>query len=420
MQMLNYDLGRYDQRNSIAVCSPVSDTMVDSTTRSDPEDAIERILSSGNNMDRQTMDRVFLKIVSYVEDRICQGDRPLENFSAWICRLQNFEERTFHAVLNSWMYTVLASQEQRTLSVVLPALVVSGCYTLSHFLEAIQACMRRLRLDHPVDSFRVAVIGLDRILPNDELGNLQHHYAYQFRTQQILFSHKQNSGLLDLIKESFELKDTVPESQAARALFGRLLSHRLLSVLKHFAITNLPSVDFLLEMPRQASDGSHNTDITSVLDRIIDPLNALSKSLLLFPHVFVDSKTNHINQDLPGMSHEEQATTILRTADQLSLPFCQLKLRDLFNSIPPGAPSIESLPATFIDYLKLAPELDHAYLLDIAAGMDTKFTQLVGNTLFMYFFFCICLPCVDSRACRRRDSKFIDLSLRSGYRWSKR
>jgi mediator of RNA polymerase II transcription subunit 12 len=281
MQMLNYDLSRYDQRNSIAVCSPASDTMIDSSIRSDPEDGIERILSSGNNMDRQTMDRVFLKIVSYVEDRICQGGSPLENFSAWICRLQNFEERTFHNVLNSWLYAILASHEQNTLSTILPALVVSGCLTLSHFLEMIQACMRRLRLDNPVDSFRVAVIGLDQILPNDELGVLQHHYAYRFRTQQAVFSHKQNSGLLDLIKEAFELKETVPESQPAHALFGTLLNHRLLGVLKHFAITNLSSLDFLLEIPRQASGSKGITDITSVLDRIMDPLNDLSKSFLL-------------------------------------------------------------------------------------------------------------------------------------------
>lgn len=98
-----------------------------------------------------------------------------------------------------------------------------------------------------------------------------------------------------------------------------------------------------------------------------------------------------MKQDLPGMPHEEQATTILRTADQLSLPFCQLKLRDLFNSISHGAASIESLPATFIDYLKLAPELDHAYLLNIAAGMDVKFTQLVSPIPTKCF--CICLPC---------------------------
>lgn len=282
MQLLDYDLGRYDHRSSIAACSPVSDTMIESITQSDPEDDIERILSSGNNMDRPTMHRVFMKIITHIEERMCQGDNPTEHLSAWVGRLQSFGERTFQTVVTSWLCSVLVNHEQRTLPVVLPSLITTGCFTFHQFLDTIQSCTRRSQPDHPTESLRVALKGLWQILPNEEIDDLQHHYAYQFRTQQALFCSQQNNGLLDLIKQIFELSVAVPVVSTHDELMDKLLDRRLLNVLRHYAVVDLASVHFLLDIPGRSSDGEPNIYVTTVLDRIVDPLNALSRLISPF------------------------------------------------------------------------------------------------------------------------------------------
>ena len=382
VQLLDYDLGRYDHRSSIAAYSPVSDTMMESIAQSDSEDDIERILSSGNNMDRPTMHRVFMKVITHVEERMCQGDTNTEYLTAWISRLHSFGERTFHTVVASWLCSVLVNHDQRTLSVVLPSLISSGCFTFPQFLDTIQSCVRRSQPDHPAESLRVALKGLEQILPSDEIDGLQHRYAYQFRTQQALFCNNQNNGLLDLIRQIFELSIAGPAAMSEDELMGRLLDRRLLNVLKHFAVTDLASVHFLLDIHGRSLDGKSNVYVTSVLDRILDPLNALSKFI-----VPISSKHTHeanSSQDLSNLPYAEQAATIFQVVDQLSLPFCQLKLRDLFHSLQTVEASMESLPAAFINYLKQAPEANHAYLLDVATGMNASFMRLVSCCVEVY------------------------------------
>ncbi|KAF1966910.1 hypothetical protein BU23DRAFT_559754 [Bimuria novae-zelandiae CBS 107.79] len=356
MQMLEYDLGRYEQRNSHVVCSPASDTMAESNVRSGPEEEIERILSSGNNMDWQTMNRVLVKIVSYIEERSCQGIRPTGNLTAWLRRLQIFEERTFRTVLTSWLHSALASHEQRALFVALPPLIVSGCLTMPHFLETILDHVRRLQRDRPVDSFRIAVRGLDNVLPHDDLISLQRYQAYQFRMRQVLFCRKQDSALLELIKEAFQLSTGIPEDQTEDVSFNLLLDDRVLSVIRHFAIVDLQSVSFLLEIPGRTSNDALRARVTSVLDRIMDPRSVMN---------------------LSKMPCDQQATAIFRMADQLSLPFCQLKLRDLFSAIPSAENPFESFPAAFIKLLSRSLELDHGYLLDLLSGSDAALKILI-------------------------------------------
>jgi mediator of RNA polymerase II transcription subunit 12 len=279
-QLLDFDLSRYDQRNSPAVCSPVSDTMIENVTGSDPEDEIERILSSGNSMDQHTMNRVFKKVVSYLDQRSSQGSHPSESVLSWFCRLKSLEENTFHAIVISWLQSVMVDDEPRLLTIALPPLVVSGCLSLSRFADTARDCMRRSQPNHPIESLRVAINGLDQILPGDELSDLQpHSHSYKFRTIQATFCQKQDSGLLDLIKGTFELISAHQESRFKGSLPRVLSDGRLLSVLRHCATVDFQSVSFLLEVSGRIANEASQVGIKSLLDRIMDPLNALGEYL---------------------------------------------------------------------------------------------------------------------------------------------
>jgi hypothetical protein len=65
LQLLSYDLSRLDQKNAVAACSPASDNMgeVMQHTGTCSDDEVERVLSSGTNMDQQMMSRVLRKIM---------------------------------------------------------------------------------------------------------------------------------------------------------------------------------------------------------------------------------------------------------------------------------------------------------------------------------------------------------------------
>jgi mediator of RNA polymerase II transcription subunit 12 len=279
-QLLDYDLSRYDQRNSPAVCSPVSDTMFENVTGSDPEDEIERILSSGNSMDQHTMNRVFKKVVSCLDQRSSQGNHPPESVLSWFCRLKNFEENTFHAIVVSWQQSIMVDEGSRLLAIAIPLLVVSGCLSLPRFAETTRDCMRRSQPNHPTESLRIAINGLDQILPGDDLSDLQSHSrSYQFRTKQAAFCQKQDSCLLDLIKGTFELISAHPETQYEDSLPRVLLDGRLLAVLRHYATVDFQNVSFLLEVPVRIANEAFQVGIKSLLDCIMDPLNALGEYL---------------------------------------------------------------------------------------------------------------------------------------------
>ncbi|KAL1613069.1 RNA polymerase II mediator complex subunit [Paraconiothyrium brasiliense] len=356
-QLLDYDLSRYDQRNSLAVCSPVSDTMIENVTGSDPEDEIERILSSGNSMDQHTMSRVFKKIVFYLQQRSYQGSYPSDNLLSWFCRLQNLEENTFQAIVASWLHSTLTGNEPRSLAITLPPLVIAGCLSLSRFARLIRDCMRHLLPSHPSESLRAAVDGLMTLLPEKELSDLiPHQQAYQFRTKQTAFCQRPDSGLLDLIKEAFELSVISSTYQSEGSLPQVLSDDRLVCVLRHFATVDLQSIAFLLEMSGRTSDGASQACIKSLLHRITDFSTPL---------------------ELSKLGYEEQATAIFRYADQLSLSFCQLQLQELFISISAAGQSIESLPVAFIKFLKSTIELDHSYILELVAGLDANLKNLM-------------------------------------------
>lgn len=124
LQLLNYDLSRLDQKNSMAACSPASDNMgeVMYNISSSLEDEIERILSSGNSMDQQVMTRVLRKITGSLQDCVSKGLLQSDSYSGWFYRLRSFDDSTFDVVLNEWVNLCLSNHQVEILFLALPTL----------------------------------------------------------------------------------------------------------------------------------------------------------------------------------------------------------------------------------------------------------------------------------------------------------
>lgn len=291
-QLLNYDLSRYDQKNSLAACSPVSDNMIESTGAVDTEDEIERILSSGTSMDQQMMSRVFGKITMILEEQLCKGLYHNENFSSWFCRLRNFEEYTFDLILTSWLGSLLMSHQTQLLSAALPRLVAAGCLTLPRFLKTVQDCVRSRQSSQPVESLRIAVEGFNKILPSVVLsGGCPEQDAYRYRIEQFKFCQQRDGGILEFIHDFVEMSPTASTGEIDKQFSDTLADERLLNVLRHFAISDMQSLSALTVISQKTSSEVFHLQIQSLLHRLLDPINQLRMSATNINGVVLDALT---------------------------------------------------------------------------------------------------------------------------------
>ena len=281
MQLLNYDISRYDQKNSLAVCSPVSDNMMEGVVALDVEEEIERILSSGTSMDQQMMSRVFGKIAKYMEEQLCQGHQHVEGFSTWLYRLRNFEESTFDMILSSWLRSLLMNHQLQLLSAVLPPLVATGSLTLSRFLATVRECIRNRRSNQSADCLRIAIDGLEGILPSKHLrGECYLQDQYRYRLEQYKYCRQPNGGLLSLVRDVAELEFSAAEPEHEKRLSSIMSDSRLIDVLRHLTIHGNQALSVLTDSGPQNSAAKKHARVKSVLDRLLDPGNLLRKYCL--------------------------------------------------------------------------------------------------------------------------------------------
>jgi mediator of RNA polymerase II transcription subunit 12 len=280
LHLLSYDLSRYDQRNSLAACSPASDSMADNLLALDIEDEIERILSSGTSMDQQMMGRVFGKVTTNLEEQLCKGSCQVENFSTWLYRLRTFEESTFDMIMASWLGSLLLNHQAQLLSAALPPLISSGCLTLRRFLKTLQECINSRQSSHPEESLRIAVEGLDRLLPYERNQSPCRQYdMYRYRLEQYKLCRQRDSGLLGFLGDIIMLESVKHNLEPDRQLLDLCSSDRLLSALRHFIIQDVRSVSGLISAHQQGSQETQLSCSTLLSSRLLDPLNKMRKLL---------------------------------------------------------------------------------------------------------------------------------------------
>jgi mediator of RNA polymerase II transcription subunit 12 len=281
MQLLSYDMSRYDQKNTLAVCSPVSDTMIEGGAPLDVEDEIERILQSGTSMDQQMMSRVFGKIVTYLDRQLCKGKPYAESFAPWIYRLRSFEESTFDSILSSWLRTLMITYQPQLLNTAVPLLVASGSLTLAQFLATVRECTQGRDLSQLSQSYRIANDGLERILPCTPLfGACPQQDLYRYRLEQYKFCRQRNGGLLDLVRDVIELHSLLPNLERPNQPPYVVSDERLLDVVRHLAIVDVQNLSTLTAFRPQGPSMVTYAISKVVFDLLLDPIQHLSKCFL--------------------------------------------------------------------------------------------------------------------------------------------
>ena len=376
LQLLNYDLSRLDQKNSMAACSPASDNMgevVYQNISSSPEDEIERILSSGNSMDQQVMARVLRKITGSLQDCVSKGLLQSDSYSNWFYRLRSFDDSTFDVVLNEWVNLCLLNHQVEVLFLALPTLVGSGCMPLSGFLDSLRAYVGKTSPGQPEMAFRVAMEGLQSLLPSDVLaGSWSPQDRYRYRLEQYNLCYEADARVVQFIGELIELGTSLPPQKVGQQLSSLLSSSPVLSVLKHYTLAD---VAFLSKLNSPSSNENLKRQyLRTSFSLLLDPLGVLGEYTL---HL---SSLHALTQvlGLAKRNSEQQIHAVFDIASELSMPFCRSMIQQIFE---PDSTSTERssdcLSAALLSAIKSALDKDKPSGLELLATLDGALTDKV-------------------------------------------
>jgi mediator of RNA polymerase II transcription subunit 12 len=400
LQLLNYDISRLDQKNSMAACSPASDNMGEvmyNNFSTSPEEEIERILSSGNSMDQQVMARVLRKITGSLQDCVSKGLLQSDSYSSWFYRLRSFDDSTFDVVLNEWVNMSLFNHQVEVLFVALPTLVGSGCMPLSGFLDSLRAYVGKTSPGQPEMAFRVALEGLQSLLPSDVLtGTWSPQDRYRYRLEQHKLCYEADARVLRFIGELVELGTSLPTQKVGQPLRNLLSSRAVLDIVKHYTLVGDAS---LSKLNVAGSNGDlKKRYLKFSFSSLLDPVGDLGKPPTKSPlHLIMPDPEIGLLKKTP----EQQIIAIFDIASELSMPFCRSTIQQIFETDSSTTEqSPDGLSSALLDAVKSAMEKDQTSGVELLATLDSALTDKV----------CIgsCptraeLTCVDPSACRTRN-----------------
>lgn len=279
VQLLLFDLSRLDQKNSMAACSPASDSMgeVMQHTATYSDDEIERVLSSGTSMDHQMMARMLRKIICNLEERNSQGYLQLENHPGWLWRLRSFDEPTFDGVLQDWLVSCLDTFQSRTLRIAIPPLVSSGCMTLSRFLTILRAYVVKSKEGQSNEPSMIALDGLRILLHSDILiDSCLPQDAYRFRLEQHKVCFASETRIVECIGDVADLLQSASSPDLVQKLSD--LVAPVAAILRQHIATESDLVSRM--KAEQRTEAGARPYFTTVLGRLLDPTGKHSRSLL--------------------------------------------------------------------------------------------------------------------------------------------
>jgi mediator of RNA polymerase II transcription subunit 12 len=98
------------------------------------------------------------------------------------------------------------------------------------------------------------------------------------------------------------------------------------------------------------------------------------------------------------MSLEQQAATVVPYADQLSLPFCQLVLHQIFSTSALSTDHVvESVSAAFLSTIKTAIEKEQPCWSNLISGLEPDLLNKVRRFHRNHYYL---LTLLDPRTCR--------------------
>lgn len=194
-QLLASDLVAYEQQHSAAVCSPASDNLIGMQAGNLDSDAeIDAVFASGNSMDEQTMQRVFLRVLERAGKSDVKTVGLESNVHKWLDQLRNVDGPGFEKL--AWEYVsaiMIKSQGSGLNTAGVVALVANRCLGF----EALNAMSIQA-------SSKTAAAALELMAAPVLSTGLGVVEDYSFKLQQQRFSDEHAEGVINLLHKASE------------------------------------------------------------------------------------------------------------------------------------------------------------------------------------------------------------------------
>ncbi|KID89428.1 Mediator of RNA polymerase II transcription subunit 12 [Metarhizium guizhouense ARSEF 977] len=332
-KQLSQELAQNDRSNAIDACSPVSDSMATQaqTAEGEVSEQIDKLLASGNVIDHPTMNRLFRYVIIKLESGWGKLDDSRRVFSSLLSRLRMLDALHFDKLMADWISHIRTLKERPPLPELFPLLVSFGCLSMSTILHTANAGSVALDITPDTATSKTATYLQELLqliimkLPATQLLDAEETYRFQIYQQRAKFEHAK--GLLALIRNSLVEYSALqmPGRTAMLPLDDVACQNCLLETMRFMVVADSAIVAEVLNMSTLPPGA------TSLAHRIV--------TRLLLPEADSD---HH-----PSFDH------ILSLANELTMPFCQLKLNlDLSVNLPSISAIEGETPSRFEAFAK--------------------------------------------------------------------
>lgn len=324
-RQLAQELAMSDRKTAADACSPVSDHMaLVETAEADFTDEIEKVLASGNSMDQATLERLFQRITLRLEDSWQKSHEQQRSCDLLLTRLRTFDIPQFDILIVAWVRRVLQKPSRPSIMQVFGPLVSLGCVSLREVVLSSASCEDKnagaASQSPAIPSELIALLMATDDLPSA----MSTEESYRLNVKQVHFRKDYPVEILNALVRAFEQRTS---STTLLSLLQSAAMHELLQA------SSLSNAEMLIQKFVMPVLNGNNVEAISAVDSCIDKLL------------------------LPGANRETITTEILLDlAEDLSLPFCQVKLAAMFKSEDTAMKGTEDIRSQRLEAFDVAIE----------------------------------------------------------------
>jgi mediator of RNA polymerase II transcription subunit 12 len=302
------ELALFDRRTAANACSPVSDHIaITQIAEVDFFDEMEKILASGNSMDQPTLGRLFERISHHLEMSWDKTAREQKNCGLLLSRLRPFDVEHFDVLISIWFERFLTLPGRPSMMAALGPLVSFGCLSLTS-ISASCNNVEILARGLANSSVSQELVQLLFCTPSSTIEAMGAEDSYRLRVRQANTCKDSPDEVLSSIRRGIEQacsQKVTPGSPIIPDVVTIVRDPKPFEVLQRYALLQAESVIQTLVLPLLKDENSSGArSITSI-----------------------------VNELLFGRNGEDDDSTeaILKIANDLTLPFCQIKLELMFS-----------------------------------------------------------------------------------------
>lgn len=322
---LAHELTQSDRNNATDACSPISDNMVNPPSGADGEvsEQIEKLLASGNSIDYPTMNRLFGYIIRRLEAGWAKMDDNRRVHASLLTRLRLFDAQHFDKLMSDWVGRVRLLKSRQRLDAVFPLLIITDALPIAFLVgrasltqapplgdaEAAAAAAPDVATPGAVTYLQELLHLILSRLPADT--DLSQEEAYRFGIYQRAIQLNHYKGLLSLIRhaavEYADLRARVGDAKLP--LDDGTYRESVLDALRLLVVV-------------------HTADVTEAFS----PKNIPPSGFRLI-HEMISNLFQQAGR--LGSPFTAAYDEILRLTNELTMPFCQVKLNMDLSISPP-------------------------------------------------------------------------------------